>query len=357
MKKKKSAYSSAPNRVHCDFCSRSFPWASSLRRHTLTHTGQKPYKCSNCPLLFTTKSNCDRHFLRKHRSQLTDIQQQQQPTTTIANSTSTSTAVAPPGAISISSNATAIPIDGTVATSNNRLIPNFSTRNVPERPFKCSHCPSSTFSTYQNLKKHIIEKHNQIDTKELDEGSHHDLMKLPKEDSVLTLSEGSDQSNKSVSEEKEVKGVAVAVVTSASPVASTDQNFCGHVSSDLPFKCHLCDRSFGERQEALDHISEAHPTEFQQLICKGALDMNVKLEDAGSSHEEAMYSNANSDENNMEPNRGRFPDYSCRKVSSQYYLIPSVKLRVLQALKYDTCISHFYCCLILWKLEWGERER
>lgn len=109
--------------------------------------------------------------------------------------------------------------------------------------------------------------------------------------------------------------MALAVVTPASTATPTDQNFCGHVSSDLPFKCHLCDRSFGERQEALDHISETHPTEFQQLICKGALDMNVKLEDAASSHEEAMYSNANSDENNMEPNRGRFPDYSCRKVS------------------------------------------
>ena len=64
--KKKSAYSSAPHKMPCPYCDRKFPWSSSLKRHILTHTGQKPYKCTDCPLWFTTKSNCDRHILRKH---------------------------------------------------------------------------------------------------------------------------------------------------------------------------------------------------------------------------------------------------------------------------------------------------
>ena len=63
---KMSAYSSAPHKIACPFCARKFPWESSLKRHILTHTGQKPFKCRDCPLWFTTKSNCDRHQMRKH---------------------------------------------------------------------------------------------------------------------------------------------------------------------------------------------------------------------------------------------------------------------------------------------------
>ncbi|XP_029698577.1 ras-responsive element-binding protein 1 isoform X2 [Takifugu rubripes] len=65
-KGKKNAYSNSVQKMTCPYCPRVFPWASSLQRHMLTHTGQKPFPCPKCDALFSTKSNCERHLLRKH---------------------------------------------------------------------------------------------------------------------------------------------------------------------------------------------------------------------------------------------------------------------------------------------------
>lgn len=65
-KGKKNAYSNSVQKMTCPYCPRLFPWASSLQRHMLTHTGQKPYPCPQCDSFFSTKSNCERHLLRKH---------------------------------------------------------------------------------------------------------------------------------------------------------------------------------------------------------------------------------------------------------------------------------------------------
>ncbi|CAK1543425.1 unnamed protein product [Leptosia nina] len=175
--KKKSAYSLAPNRVSCPYCHRKFPWSSSLRRHVLTHTGQKPFKCPHCPLLFTTKSNCDRHLLRKHGGSAKAI--------------------------------LAEPISDAIPTPND-------TRSVPERPFKCATCPTSTFSSMETLKKHMVARH------------------------------GSGECPSPVHDEEPESG--------------------------LVFKCHLCEASFGDRSGALGHLSTSHTTEYEQLVSKGALD-------------------------------------------------------------------------------------
>ncbi|XP_018123260.1 ras-responsive element-binding protein 1 isoform X3 [Xenopus laevis] len=60
---KRNSYSNSLQKITCPFCPRVFPWASSLQRHMLTHTGQKPFPCAKCDAFFSTKSNCERHLL------------------------------------------------------------------------------------------------------------------------------------------------------------------------------------------------------------------------------------------------------------------------------------------------------
>lgn len=50
----------------CPQCEKTFPWASSLRRHIMTHTGLKLYMCRLCKMRFTTRSNLIRHVFRRH---------------------------------------------------------------------------------------------------------------------------------------------------------------------------------------------------------------------------------------------------------------------------------------------------
>ncbi|XP_076267777.1 uncharacterized protein LOC143200893 [Rhynchophorus ferrugineus] len=249
--KKKSAYSLAPNRVSCPYCSRKFPWTSSLRRHILTHTGQKPFKCSHCPLLFTTKSNCDRHLLRKHGNSATTI------------------------------------ITGEASNANGL---NYLMRNVPERPFKCSSCPSSTFSTDFNLKKHIRCKHStdaqRDDIKGYEAGS--------SEDEKANQPEGNRDWDGQIAFAKFAQGGNPEVH------ASTQAN-----NSDLPFKCHLCEGSFADRHEALEHIRDKHASEYDLLMSKNALDANA------SNPDEAAQQQHDEDDADI---RGKFPDYSNRKV-------------------------------------------
>ncbi|XP_026750744.1 ras-responsive element-binding protein 1 [Galleria mellonella] len=183
--KKKSAYSLAPNRVSCPYCHRKFPWSSSLRRHVLTHTGQKPFKCPHCTLLFTTKSNCDRHLLRKHGGSARAVLAEPIPDT-----------VSPPQHIN-------------------------DIRTVPERPFKCASCPTSTFSSLETLKKHMSSRH----------------------------------------------GTGDSQPGSPNPEINEDIPDGG-----LVFKCHLCESSFGDRGGALNHLATVHSMEYEQLVSKGALD-------------------------------------------------------------------------------------
>ncbi|KAF9183284.1 hypothetical protein BGZ51_004140 [Haplosporangium sp. Z 767] len=59
---------SPSSRYQCQYCHKRFSRPSSLRIHTYSHTGERPFKCSEegCGRQFSVQSNMRRH-LRVHR--------------------------------------------------------------------------------------------------------------------------------------------------------------------------------------------------------------------------------------------------------------------------------------------------
>jgi hypothetical protein len=197
--RKKSAYSAAPHKISCPYCSRKFPWTSSLNRHILTHTGQKPYKCRECPLWFTTKSNCDRHVIRKHGG----------------------------------------------GNGNNNNDQSFTARNAPDRPYKCQMCPSSTFSSRSNLKKHQFTRHQGGNVEPADGGSSAD-----DEDEEFEFDEDD--------------GIAAAINGH-----EVDE---GVLNGGARFRCHVCQHPvqvFSDRKSALAHLKSKHSQDYDQLEANG----------------------------------------------------------------------------------------
>ena len=197
--RKKSAYSAAPHKISCPYCSRKFPWTSSLNRHILTHTGQKPYKCRECPLWFTTKSNCDRHVIRKHGG----------------------------------------------GNGNNNNDQSFTARNAPDRPYKCQMCPSSTFSSRSNLKKHQFTRHQGGSFEPADGGSSADdedeEFEFDEEDGIAAAGNGHE----------------------------VDE---GVLNGGARFRCHLCQHPvqvFSERKSALVHLKLKHSQDYDLLVANG----------------------------------------------------------------------------------------
>ncbi|XP_050524749.1 zinc finger protein 883-like isoform X2 [Daktulosphaira vitifoliae] len=52
----------------CQLCEKKFGWSTDLKRHILTHTGEKPYKCNSCQSAFTRNFLLQKHCTRVHKS-------------------------------------------------------------------------------------------------------------------------------------------------------------------------------------------------------------------------------------------------------------------------------------------------
>lgn len=51
-------------RYTCSLCSYSTDYPTNIQRHMLTHTGERPFRCTTCGKGFTTKQNLESHALQ-----------------------------------------------------------------------------------------------------------------------------------------------------------------------------------------------------------------------------------------------------------------------------------------------------
>jgi len=58
-----------PFRIACEFCGKEFAFASDLRRHTRSHTGEKPFECGLCSFKTSQKYNLERHNKKVHKQE------------------------------------------------------------------------------------------------------------------------------------------------------------------------------------------------------------------------------------------------------------------------------------------------
>ena len=129
---------------------------------------------------------------------------------------------------------------------------------------------------------------------------------VPVKEEVQDHEDGEDEDE----EEEEVENEPPKTVSSldpAIPSISVNQrkNVEGgtFISSDMPFKCHLCDASFPERLNCLDHIKVNHNADYERLVENGSIEMDAK----------AIFSESAEDEKKSD-GKGKYPDYANRKV-------------------------------------------
>lgn len=96
------------------------------------------------------------------------------------------------------------------------------------------------------------------------------------------------------------------ILTKIENSSSLTQQQAPVMSSDLPFKCHLCDGSFVDRVGCLEHIKILHTQDFAVLMQK------VQLES-----EENVNGSPDDDDHDK---KGKYPDYANRKVICAFCL-------------------------------------
>lgn len=169
-----------------------------------------------------------------------------------------------------------------------------------QKPFKCSHCPL-LFTTKSNCDRHLLRKHGDVESA-MSVPVPIDEMPEPKKERVVPLPH--NDLNKCGSLPSNATQNQLIQSLTVNKTLSETQNAVNSASnSDLPFKCHLCEASFGERTHCLEHIKQSHEQDFNLIISK------VNLES-----ESEVHTASPDDDEGTDGKGGKYPDYANRKV-------------------------------------------
>ncbi|PSN57273.1 hypothetical protein C0J52_02555 [Blattella germanica] len=59
----------------CHLCTRAFGWSTDLKRHILTHTGERPFRCNACDATFTRNFLLQKHQSKIHSLRFTTLKE------------------------------------------------------------------------------------------------------------------------------------------------------------------------------------------------------------------------------------------------------------------------------------------
>ncbi|XP_075158942.1 zinc finger protein pebbled [Haematobia irritans] len=203
-----------------------------------------------------------------------------------------------------------------------------------QKPFKCSHCPL-LFTTKSNCDRHLLRKHGNVESAVsvyVPDEDVNEPIPLPKsveeierekereEEEKKRLAEEQkerlerEQREKEKQEQERQQQQRQAILKQLAAVQFNQFQLKTEAasaisSSELPYKCHLCESSFAERTQCLEHIKCFHAQEYELLLSKGAIESEAEVAQINSNEEEER--NRSQEDATK---GGKYPDYSNRKV-------------------------------------------